>query len=388
MPSPIAKRVIADALSHQRAILKFISPNDAGLTGSHQCGFYLPKSVWPLYSPHPPKLGRKDKSWPAILWPDGRETRSCVTWYGRKTRREYRLTCFGPDFPYLTADSVGDLLVLIPKSHEEFIAYILDKDDDIKLVKAALGIEILEGWGVYTAEAEAPTETANECIARYFRNYVAALKAFPSGVKMSEKTREALEACAAGFSAKSVDDQLLQLVRAEYQLFRLIERQMCQPGIYRLFRSVDDFLKTASSIMNRRKARAGRSFENHFEALLRTADVPFDVRAKVDGKPDILIPGTQAYKDNNFPVRKLCMVGLKRTCKDRWRQVLNEAERIPHKHILTLQQGISKNQLREMHQAGVILIVPKRLHRYYPDGSGIKMLTVRSFIAKVKGTLN
>ena len=34
--------------------------------------------------------------------------------------------------------------------------------------------------------------------------------------------------------------------------------------------------------------------------------------------------------------------------KDRWRQVLNEADCIETKYLFTLQQGISKNQLREM----------------------------------------
>lgn len=49
-----------------------------------------------------------------------------------------------------------------------------------------------------------------------------------------------------------------------------------------------------------------------------------------------------------FPANKLVFLGAKTTCKDRWRQVLNEADRIETKYLFTLQQGISKNQLREM----------------------------------------
>jgi len=46
------------------------------------------------------------------------------------------------------------------------------------------------------------------------------------------------------------------------------------------------------------------------------------------------------------------------TCKDRWRQVINEADRIPEKHLFTLQPTISKNQLREMTDEKVHLVVP------------------------------
>ena len=65
------------------------------------------------------------------------------------------------------------------------------------------------------------------------------------------------------------------------------------------------------------------------------------------------------------------MIGLKTTCKDRWRQVLNEGRRVKAKHILTLQQGITGNQLKEMQEAGVSLVVPKPLHNKYPEGLAV-----------------
>lgn len=53
----------------------------------------------------------------------------------------------------------------------------------------------------------------------------------------------------------------------------------------------------------------------------------------------------------------MCL-GAKTTCKDRWRQVLNEADNVPVKHLFTLQQGISRNQLSEMYHENVCLVVP------------------------------
>ena len=57
------------------------------------------------------------------------------------------------------------------------------------------------------------------------------------------------------------------------------------------------------------------------------------------------------------------MLAAKTTCKDRWRQILNEAARIDVKHLLTVQEGVSSPQFREMKEEGVRLVVPKTLHK-------------------------
>lgn len=383
MAGPAAERAVEDALTCGKALLKFISPNDVGITGSHQCGFYLPKHAWKLFTPNPPTKGENAESWPKIEWQNGQVTESRIIWYGRGTRSEYRLTRFGRDFPYLTEDVVGDLLVLVPKSYDEFSAYVLDLDDDIEHATSTLGVEVLDKWGaIYTAEGR-PAETEDECVDRHFREFVATLTDFPSTVAFSSLTQRSLEDCIKAFEGFSLDDRLLNLVRAEYELFRMAERVLCTTQIQRLFKSVDDFLQTASSIMNRRKSRAGRSLENHFEYLLAKTQIPFEIRPDVDGEPDVIMPGRAAYEDSTYPADKLFMVGLKTTCKDRWRQVMNEARRIPEKHILTLQPGISTKQLQQMQQANVTLIVPARLQKEYPPNSGVKLLSVEDFVGRV-----
>ena len=42
------------------------------------------------------------------------------------------------------------------------------------------------------------------------------------------------------------------------------------------------------------------------------------------------------------------MLAVKTTAKDRWRQVLVEAERVETKHLLTLQEGISEIQYAQI----------------------------------------
>ncbi|MDX9912305.1 MAG: type II restriction endonuclease [Phycisphaerales bacterium] len=101
-------------------------------------------------------------------------------------------------------------------------------------------------------------------------------------------------------------------------------------------------------------------------------------------KPDILIPSVEAYNEPNFPVERLCKIGVKTTCKDRWRQVLNEAQRMKQRHILTIQPGISSNQMEEMRKAGVSLIVPKRLHKDYPPDRKLHIYDVADFLKYAK----
>lgn len=281
---------------------------------------------------------------------------------------------------------MGDLLVIVPESHEQFRGYVLDLDDDIEEVVAALGVELLGTWCVYDPGAEPDELSEDDCIDKRFREFAGRVEAFPTTAEISGLTLQVILNCIERFSQKTGDAQLMVLVIREYELFQLIERELCRSQIAgRLFKSVDDFLKVAASIMNRRKSRAGRALENHFEHLLRSRSITCDVRpTNVDGKPDVILPSADAYNDSSFPAEKLCMIGLKTTCKDRWRQIISEAPRIRRKHIVTLQQGISAAQLAEMKAAEVTLVVPHSLQRLYPKDTGIEMLTVDAFLRELK----
>jgi hypothetical protein len=388
MPSPTSEDAANSALQYGSALLKYISPNDVGLTGSHQCGFYLPKSAWQMYSVQPPEKGVLAKHPVRIEWQDGRITKSVVTWYGKLTRSEFRLTRFGHDFPFLTPDEVGSLLVIVPRAQDDFLAYVLDLEDDIADVQAKLGVEVIDTWGVYRRDLLPPLETQNECIDREFREFASAVSEFPTGLRFALGTRDTLEKCISDFAELPSDDRLMRCVEQEYMLFKLVERKLCEPEVCRVFKSVDDFLGTANSILQRRKSRAGQSLEHHVEDVLKSAGIPFERQPKtVDGQPDIIIPGAQEYNDSKWPDEKLFMVGIKRTCKDRWRQVTKEAKRLKQRHILTIQQGISQSQLKEMRAARVSLVVPQELHAKYPPEWSGRLLTVERFVGDLRKAL-
>lgn len=383
MPSPQCERAIEESLRYGTALLKYISANDVDLTGAHQYGFYLPKQARERFTPYAPIGGRNDDHPATVLWPDGRETASVVKWYGVGTRSEYRLTRFGRDFPYRTAANLGDLLVLIPLTIDRFNAYVLESEDDIEEIEAALGVEVLGSWALYQ-RGQAPPEAQDECLARRYGEFAAGLHGFPQGKAFSDCALEALLQCVPGFREIVPDDKLMSLVTEEYSLFRQVEAQVWQPQIQGPFDSIDGFIGKAQAILQARKSRAGRSLENHVEYLLTEAHVPFEMRKVVDGtRPDVIIPSKQAYDNPGFPGDRLYMVGVKRTCKDRWRQVAREAPRAQNRYILTLQEGISAAQLDEICAARLTLIVPSDLHAKYPPAYRPRLLTVDAFLNSV-----
>jgi hypothetical protein len=81
------------------------------------------------------------------------------------------------------------------------------------------------------------------------------------------------------------------------------------------------------------------------------------------------------------------VIGVKTTCKDRWRQVLNEGKRKREKYIVTMQPGISAAQLDEMHRAGVTLVVPRPLHSEYPLPRTVRLLSIEEFIGELRCVL-
>lgn len=74
------------------------------------------------------------------------------------------------------------------------------------------------------------------------------------------------------------------------------------------------------------------------------------------------------------------MLGVKSTCKDRWRQVLTEADRIGRKHLLTLETTVSAAQTAEMETKGLQLVVPRALHPTYSEAQRSWLLDLGSFM--------
>ncbi|GGH63813.1 hypothetical protein GVY41_19615 [Frigidibacter albus] len=85
-------------------------------------------------------------------------------------------------------------------------------------------------------------------------------------------------------------------------------------------------------------------------------------------KPDFLFPGGDFYGEAVAGDERLVMLGAKSSCKDRWRQVLAEAVKIPRKHLLTLEPGITEPQTAQMEGANLQLVVPAAIQSTYSKG--------------------
>lgn len=203
---------------------------------------------------------------------------------------------------------------------------------------------------------------------------------FPSTRDFSAYARATLP----DLSAKDDPDMvLMRWMEREETLFRTFEKHLITARLAQGFENdVDGFFAFSLSAQNRRKSRAGQALENHVEQLFLHRGIHYS-RTKVtenNAKPDFIFPCIEAYHDSTFNPELLTMLGVKSTCKDRWRQVLAEAERIPEKHLLTLEAAISVNQTREMEHNRLQLIVPTELHKTYTAAQREWLMSVSDFI--------
>jgi hypothetical protein len=183
------------------------------------------------------------------------------------------------------------------------------------------------------------------------------------------------------------DLKLQLLVAEEEAIFLRVEEALLRKQLDAGFCDVAHFVDVAKSVLNRRKSRAGTSLQNHVHRILQDHALPVEPQATTEGKerPDFLLPGAAAYHDASFPTHRLAMLAVKRTCKDRWRQVTTEANRIDRKHLLTLEAGISEPQLSSMmHDHHLILAMPRDVRDSYPAHLRPRLLTIEQLIEDLK----
>ena len=253
----------------------------------------------------------------------------------------------------------------------------------------------MDTFGLTPAETNRPIESKKISIEEREKlaisNYIQGLTVdFPISRDMSSAARiiyyqTVLEKHS---SVMDPDTALLKWTEEEYRLFKAIENDRYGQIVAGGFATVDDFISMANQVLNRRKSRAGKSLEHHLAAIFDEQGVRYTAQAITEGnkKPDFLFPSEEAYHDMSFLVENLCTLAAKTTCKDRWRQILNEADRLrdENKYLCTMQQGISAAQMDEMQSEKVILVVPKPYISSYPKDRRDRIWTISMFVNYVK----
>lgn len=383
-------------------LTKRLSANDTGLTNSHQAGPYMPKEFcFAMF----PSLADNSRVNPDCFLPTNiashpfaAEVR--VVWYNQKTRDEVRLTRWGgSQSATQDVENTGALAIFsfrkqADKDADQLDIWVCDNIVDEEIIENLLGMvepgEFKFDYFDKSKEGQFALFTQSipiglSCALRREDIPSGWLTSFPSpkDIVYLSKTMRSLE-------QENMDVRLLKRRQCEFEIFQSVEKESLLPKISGGFSNVDDFLELANSTLQRRKARSGRSLELQLEALLIEEKFlegcTFDSQKVTEGsaKPDFIFPSQAAYQDASFPSDKLRMLAVKTTAKDRWRQVLVEAERVQTKHLLTLQEGISETQYAEMKRNNLKLVVPGPKIKSYPASYSHELLTIEDFVAELR----
>lgn len=331
-----------------------------------------------------------------------------LTWYDARQRArlerhvmrwEYRL--YFPTNLVSQCASAGDLLVIARLANDSLLAIVAENGTTIERqimwlfgfselahpgfsIKSELETEqdrigfaarvILEQIGV-EAEEEAPNYL-DQMLDKFNGS-------FPKTIEFSSYARSTVRDLS---SRDDPDVALFVWMEREEILFRTLEkyllgeklRSLTQAGI----EDTEPFIKLVQSALQRRKSRAGSALENHLEQVFIDHGVTYTRTGVTENnlKPDFIFPGISHYHDSEFSHARLTMLASKSTCKDRWRQILNEAARIPNKHLLTLEPSISENQTNEMKSEQVQLVIPQGLHSSYTMAQQTWLMNIAGFI--------
>lgn len=374
--------------------VKYLSGNDTLLNGSHQAGPYIAKpTIFALF----PSLTASTSPNPRVRVPasidsHGTTADLCAIWYNNRTRNECRITGWGGSrSPILDPEATGSLCVFAfhqaAGDADSMRIWLCSTPTEEELVQDRTGpVEPGNGF-LYSAgphghdvrpelRPDAPCRLRPEEIPEAWRY------GFPDAGSIIELTVSRVPS-ARQFQA---DKRLLRRRECEYDVFRSVEEQIILPRVREGFASVDLFVDFANSVTNRRKSRSGASLELHLAAIFGEEAISYS-RGEVseqNKRPDFLFPSAAAYHNGNFPPSRLKMLAAKTTCKDRWRQVINEADRISIKHLITLQEGVTLAQFSEMRTHGVQLVVPAPLHDKYPAEVRPHLLTLHDFIVDTR----
>lgn len=269
-----------------------------------------------------------------------------LTWYDARQkgrlqrgvyRREYRL--YFPTNSVSQCAAAGDLLVIAKRSDNTLLAIVAAQETTIarqimwlfgfsELTHPGFSIReeleteqdriefasrsILESIGVVVETTE---ETWLDAMLGEFGGM------FPTTKEFSAYARSTLKDVN---PQDGPDDVLMAWMEREEILFRTLERHIIGSRLANGFDGdVDGFIAFSLSVQNRRKSRAGLALENHLEVVFSECGIRYSRAAVTENqsRPDFIFPGEAEYHDLALNPHRLTMLGVKSTCKDRWRQV-------------------------------------------------------------------
>lgn len=328
-----------------------------------------------------------------------------TTWYDARrkqpTRTEYRL--YYSDNDCIRSAHPGDLMVLaISDAGEILISFaragstaeaqlrwlfgVGETADSSfkpaptdKLRIDSMAAQILESIGIEVGIPTAADVFLDGLVERFG-------DAFPKGVDFSAYSVSTLGELD---WRDDPDGSLVACYEREELLFRVFERHILERDLAPFLGAtldVDGVLRTTMSAFQRRKSRAGTAFENQLAMLFDARGIRYSAQKYTEGKskPDFVFPSIEDYHDSAFPVVRLTVLGAKTTIKERWRQVLDEADRVEVKHLVTLEPAVSVDYTTAMERDRLQLVVPRPLFSTYTSAQQEWLMDVEQFCEMVE----
>lgn len=383
--SEILDSAIKSVTNSQGAFCRFITANDTHASGSHQAGFLMPIAAYPLIFNKQRIRGVNEDLWVKVQWQNNIVTTNRMIYYG-KAKNELRITRFGEKFPFFEEEHVGDFLIIAKHTDEDYSGYVLSTEDEIETFLAYFNLSPEKTNQIIDTNA---VEKPQSKIALLFDKFTSRYEDFPETKIMSDGARECFNKAyhiTEDDIIRMPDDIIMKWYDTEEQLFKCMEEKKYSTMISQPFGSVEHFAEVANKVLNRRKSRAGKSLEHHLADIFTTNKLVFEEQVVTENKkkPDFLFPNGRCYHNFEFPADDLTVLAAKTTCKDRWRQILNEADRVEIKYLCTLQPAISKGQLKEMRDSKVQIIVPQSIINNYPEEYREEICDLKGFISLVR----
>jgi EcoRII C terminal/Restriction endonuclease EcoRII, N-terminal len=368
---------------------KRLAANDTGLTKSHQVGPYIPKPVaFPLLGlPTSAKPeADHDRRWDYRLVSHHQRGELRLIYY--KSKHECRLTGFGgKTSPLQDPESTSRILVLAFGPNNILEAWLARNEDEEGVIEGRIG-EVVPGIPVHRRviggqlrldELFGATTEACDCT----------MADLPRGWALEFPAPTAVNAEAVrrfGGRHLDPDTRLMRRFECEYRIFRTVEDAHVLPTVAQGFPRMDDFINVAMSVINRRKSRAGKSLELHLETVFTEEEVSFERQRMTEtgSVVDFVFPSLERYHAAPASAPDVRILAVKTTLKDRWRQVLQEAKKVPVKHLFTLDEGVSLATYQDMKLRGVELVVPQRRVAHFPEAVRNDLLTLGKFLDLVR----
>jgi len=112
------------------------------------------------------------------------------------------------------------------------------------------------------------------------------------------------------------------------------------------------------SLSQGRRGRAGKTFEYIIKDLFNILKYPYDSQPLINGQPDFLLPSASHFQKNAMD----CIIfTVKRTLRERWRQIVTEGTRGYLFFLATIDEKITSKQLQQIQSHRIYVVVPNRI---------------------------